>query len=234
MLAASLCRRRLRERRTIFAAFAIAASTLLLGTASAARAHDPVVIPGGNPVGGALLADWFRPFLTLPLAENPAVGAGDPCQRLAGGTVLGPIVQVGSPGAFTCTVRFGTPVFILGFAAECDNRTPPILEDEASQLACARSVLSGVRSTRYTIDDGRPVELHTPAFETSTRQQHVTLPPDNILGVSAGPASFTAYGWVGLLLLGPGHHTIRHDVESDLFTGTSSYNVVVTPPGGRR
>jgi hypothetical protein len=91
-----------------------------------------------------------------------------------------------------------------------------------------------VQSARHTIDGGRPVELHTSAFETATRQQHITLPPDNILGVSAGPATSTKYGWVGLLLLGAGHHTIRHDIASDFFTGMSSYNVIVTPPGGRR
>ncbi|HEY7621311.1 MAG TPA: hypothetical protein VH834_16145 [Solirubrobacteraceae bacterium] len=227
MLVTSPGRRRAAARRT--RAIAALALVVTLAIAPAARAGGPPILPGGNPVGSALLGQWFDRYLTLPVAANPAVGNGNPCQRLAAGTVLGPIVQVGSPGGFTCTVRVGTPVFLLGFAAECDNRTPPIFEDEASQLACAKGFLAGVQSTRYTIDASAPVELHAPAFATSTRQHHVTLPPDNIAGVAPGPATFTAYGWVGIVFLAPGRHTIRHDVESDLFTGTSSYNVVVTP-----
>ncbi len=206
----------------VTAAFALAASP--------AQAARPVILPGGNVVGGALLEQYWTRILSLPVASNPVAGAGDPCAHIAGGAVLAPIVAPGSAAGFTCTARLGMPVFLVGFSAACDELEPPFPVGAQAQRACAREfdASANVHSTRFSIDGAPPVELHARAFETVSPQRTVQLPPDNLIGVPPGPDPFVAHGWVGLaVLLAAGRHVIRQDVVSDLLTATSSYTVAV-------
>lgn len=191
----------------------------------------PLILPGGNPVGANLLAQWWSRIFSLPVASNPLFGAGDPCQRIAGGTILAPVVGPGTPGGFTCTVRAGTPVFLVGFSSACDQLETPFPVGAAAQRQCAEQfdVSANVVSTSYSIDGAPPVELHARAFEAVTTQRTAQLPPDNLAGVDPGPDPYVAHGWTALaVFLAPGRHTIRHDVESDFFTGATTYDVVLT------
>ena len=209
----------------------ILAVTAAVMLASPAQAAGPVILPGDNVIGGALLGQWWTRILSLPIASNPVVGAGDPCAHIAGGAVLAPIVAPGSAGGFTCTARLGPPVFLVGFSAACDGLEAPFPVGAQAQRDCAREfdASANVRSTRFSIDGARPVELHARAFETVSPQRTVQLPRDNLIGAAPGPDPFVAHGWVGLaVLLRPGRHVIRHDVVSDLLTATASYTVVVS------
>lgn len=214
------------------ASLIVAVTALVVAIAAApAQAARPVILPAGNLVGGVLLGQWWTRILSLPVASNPVLGAGDPCPHIAGGAVLAPIVAPGSAGGFTCTVRLGTPVFLVGFSAACDALEAPFPVGAQAQRACAIAfdASANVRSTRFSIDGAPPVELHGRAFEAVSPQRTAQLPPDNLIGAAPGPDPFVAHGWVGLiLLLPPGRHVIRHDVVSDLLTATASYDVVVT------
>ena len=206
---------------------AVIAAAVLAASPAQAR---PVILPGGNVVGGVLLGEYWTRILSLPVASNPVVGAGDPCARIAGGAVLAPIVAPGSAAGFTCTARLGTPVFLVGFSAACDELEPPFPVGAQAQRACARDfdASANVRSTRFSIDGAPPVELHARAFETVSPQRTVQLPPGNLIGVAPGPDPFVAHGWVGLAaFLPPGRHVIRQDVVSELLTATSAYTVAV-------
>ena len=208
----------------------VAVTAAVALAASPAQAARPVILPGGNVVGGVLLGQYWTRILSLPVASNPVLGAGDPCGRIAGGAVLAPIVAPGSAAGFTCTARLGMPVFLVGFSAACDELEPPFPVGAQAQRACARDfdASANVRSTRFSIDGAPPVELHARAFETVSPQRTVQLPPDNLIGVAPGPDPFVAHGWAGLaVFLAPGRHVIRQDVVSDLLTATSSYTVAV-------
>ena len=80
------------------------------------------------------------------------------------------------------------------------------------------------------VDGGEPVDIRNPRFELISPQRSVELPEDNYLGVPAGPATFVAHGWAGLVeKLRPGEHTITvvvADSEGGTTNGTISVEVV--------
>jgi hypothetical protein len=227
MVFRSHCRRTVSARRMVLLIAVTAAAGLVTVPA---QASGTVIIPGGNPVGGALLGQWWARLYSLPIPSNPLFGAGDPCQRIVGGTILAPVITPGQP-SFTCTVRLGTPVLLMSFSAACSALEPPFPVSAAAQRACAEELdtSAGVHSSLYAIDGGAPIEFHARAFETSSRQETVQLPPDNLAGAAPGPDTFVAHGWLGLVpFLLPGRHVIHHEAASDVFSGTGSYEIVVT------
>jgi hypothetical protein len=65
-------------------------------------------------------------------------------------------------------------------------------------------------SITLEVDGGRPTNLHRPRYEIFAPQRSVDLLADNFLGVPAGPATFTAWGWMAWVTkLPPGRHELR-------------------------
>jgi hypothetical protein len=203
----------------------LAALTVALCAAPVAAAHPPhndrgpLVTPTyrlGGLTGGELLGEQLFLAHSLPPAENPAFGNGNPCLRLGHrGEVLAPLF--GGDVPVTCTVKPGTPVFIFGWYNSCSNvELPPSYgKNEAEQRACARAGDQAVQALRLTVDD-EPVNIHTRRFEVFTPQRKVQLPEGNILGVPPQKATFTAHGWVATVSrLSPGRHTIQVEVVLD-------------------
>lgn len=167
----------------------------------------------GLNAGQVMGEAWYR-NLTLPVAENPLFGNGDQCARLGRkGKVLLAI------GFQPCTVPEGTTVYVIGITNFCDNvEDPPFFgADEAAQRKCAMVTLAPfVESIRLTVDGGNPVDLQTRRNQIFSPQRHVELLADNFLGVPAGPATFTAWGWVAWLKdLAPGVHTLGTEAVFD-------------------
>jgi hypothetical protein len=84
----------------------------------------------GTTAGEILGEAWYRVF-SLPVAENPFFGNGDPCMRMGRtGGVLDPVGD-----GVTCTVNRSTPILITGLTTECSNAEPPPYYgvDEAAQ-----------------------------------------------------------------------------------------------------
>jgi hypothetical protein len=178
----------------------------------AASAHK-VVTPdhkfGGLTAGDAIGWGWYT-GLSLPADENPAFGHGEQCLRLGHKQR---VLQAIGVLRVTCTVPEGTAISVIGITSFCDNVEPePFFgADEAAQLKCARESLAPyVVSITLTVDGGPPTDLHKRRFETFSRQRSVQLLADNFLGVPAGPATFTVWGWMAWVTkLPPGRHELR-------------------------
>jgi hypothetical protein len=87
-----------------------------------------------------------------------------------------------------------------------------------------------VASIDVVVDNGPAVDISAPRFEAASPLEHVQLPPDNIVGVSAQPATFTALAFVALVEhLRVGLHSLRIDAlftDGGVFARTRSVNVV--------
>ena len=178
-----------------------------------ASAHDhgrPAVSPaaGGGMTGGELLGQgWAVGPWT---ADDPANGH---CVTLAPG-VISPRP---ADGPATCTATPST-LFFVQFGSSCFNFEVPAgsgdPDDEAVQLACARTFDEEVAKVRLVVD-GRPVNTKTPRFELVSPQRSVVVPPNSFfdpsLGLEPGDVvTFTAHGWGAVVHdLRPGVHTVR-------------------------
>ena len=175
------------------------------------RGGAQVVAPAGTWDGttaGEMLGEaWYR-VLSLPVAENPFFGNGDPCMRMGRtGGVLFPVAD----GA-TCTVNRGTPILITGLTTECSNAEPPPYygRDEAAQRACALAGDEAAAASLITIDGRSPVDVRDPRYGVFSPQRKVKLPAENILGIGPRTITFTAHGWMAFVVdLAPGLHEIR-------------------------
>ncbi len=161
---------------------------------------------GGLTAGDMMGQAWHRAY-ARPRAENQLFGNGKRCVR------RGPRAKVLFPTRGTCTAPPGTAVVINGFTATCsDIERPPFFgADEAAQRKCASRLLRReVESVTLTVDGGEVTDLHKRRYEIFSPQRHVVLPPNNVFGVPAQSATFTARGWEAWLTKLPrGRHPLR-------------------------
>jgi hypothetical protein len=176
---------------------ALAAVPLAISSSAAARPPD---------LRQLLESLWLKVF-DLPVDENPFAG-GDPClvlvNRRTGEPVLAPFAP--PTPTTTCTAPAGTELFVTGWSSECSTvEGPPFHGDRKSELKkCARDADAGLIKPTVTFD-GQPVRLK----EVKTGLIEALLPDDNIFGVDAGTLiESVAHGWVALLPLTPGQHTL--------------------------
>jgi hypothetical protein len=164
----------------------------------------PTANAHSNKLANDLTAMWTT-VLEIPTPDNPFAG-GSGCIDLGG--TMAPFA--GGP-AFSCTVKPGTKLFIVGYSAECstweDNG-----QSEADLRQCAHDTvvsIVGDRGPTVTVDG---TALHLEGVETPLMDD-IVLPAANIfegLGVPGGtPGLSVGYGWVALVNpLPPGTHTI--------------------------
>jgi hypothetical protein len=215
----------MKSRRLVTLTLAVFITTALFGVASPAIAqtqprHAAVLVPPAHRVdgktGGQLLGEVWRTSYSLPAAENPLNGHYR-CIHLGR---TGRVVWVAGP--ITCTARVGSALLIYGASSACSNvEDPPDFgADAAAQRACAKAANQVNASATAVIDGAHPIELISPRYEVFSPQQHVQLPPDNLLGLDPQPATLSAHGWVAVLVgLRPGLHTVT--VHRQFTDGTS-------------
>jgi hypothetical protein len=181
------------------------------------------------------LAALWTTVLETPKDQNPFGGVPDPaafaCFDLGHSTVA---PFAGGP-TFSCTVKTGTKLFIVGFSTECStfdddcgretnpNGCKGTTAEELLQCAIdADAVQAGVKVTL----DGRDV----PLTEVKTPGLKIVLPADNIFGEPAGKEGLSsAHGKVALLNpLTPGTHTIKITDNNDVLLNTTT---IVVKPG---
>jgi hypothetical protein len=229
-----------RAHRSPVLALAFALVALFWTTSVGAAAADDDDHGGGRarvaPIAGDvdgrsaadLLATAVRQDYTLPVAEHP-FGGGDPCVRLG---KHGRVLVLTRPT--TCTIERGDEVIYIAGASCSDVEGPPFhaVGADAQRECATRLVKDGFHSVLFSVDGGRQVEVARDRFATATEQQHVTVVPDNILGVEGAPrpATFVAFAYVPVLRhLGLGSHRVQ--ITADLFdlgpqTQTYVVNVV--------
>jgi hypothetical protein len=181
-----------------------------------------------NKLASDLAALWTT-VLETPSATNPfgTGGAAFACIDIGGRTVA----PFAGGEKFTCTVKPGTKLFVVGFSFECST-----FDDDCGRetqpdgckgttapelLQCARDL--DVKEAPTVKVDGKSVTV----TEVEVPSLNIVLPDDNIFGEPKGTQGLSAaHGWVTLLNpLAPGTHTIK--IDSTLATNTTT--IVVTP-----
>lgn len=205
----------------------LAILTVALCGAPAARADAGATGHGGHavtPSRGALVGESWAQLYSLPTTANPLLGNGDPCL-----TVGHRVVE--AVGGGPCTIEQGTGLlFFLGSA--WSNAEAPYPADETAQRAVAQAADRTISEIRLTVDDGEPIDIHTPRFELFSPQRTVQLSADNILGVPAQTITFTVHGWSALVHgLPPGPHTIFVEAVWDGQPITAPHFITVVRSG---
>lgn len=190
-------------------------SQVLLAVVAAAAVAAPSAAGAQNKKLSGTLGEMWTTVLQAPAATNPFTG-GDPCLQL-GGNVVAPFA--GGP-EFTCTVKPGTKLFVVGYSSECSTVEPPPFHgtDEASLRQCARDADAAIGTPTVTLD-GSPVAL----TETETGLLNFVLPAGNIFDLAPGTeGQSVAHGWVAVLHpLHLGSHVIRIELGGTLVNTTT-------------
>ena len=187
----------------------------------------PALVPADTVAGltaGELLRDSWMQLFSVPLAENPFNGH---CQPLAHGRAPTPIA-LGLPASIpiTCTIKQGASVF-LRFGSVCTDVEKPRYLTEAAQIECALASNRHITAIDIAFDDGEPVDIRRPEFQIVSPQGTVALPANNVVGVPAQTATFTAVAWGALLSgLDRGSHSTTFHVAGTGFDVT--YTTFIT------
>jgi hypothetical protein len=178
----------------------------------ATNSINPAIFPpDSQPYGltyGEWTAKWWQWAESIPTEINPQLDeTGEDCAQAQNQT--GPVwFLTGTSGGSverTCTIPAGKAILIpvlntinIRAASETDEEL----------LAGAKSLTDSVTILEFSID-GVPLQdiwnyrIQSPFFD-------VTLPTDNVFGISAGTYRAVADGyWVFLQPLPPGQHEIR-------------------------
>jgi hypothetical protein len=178
----------------------------------ATNSSNPAIFtPDSQPYGltyGEWTAKWWQWAESIPTENNPQLDeTGEDCAQAQNQT--GPVwFLAGTSGGTverTCTIPAGKAILIpvlntvnIRAASETDEEL----------LAGAKSAVDSVTILEFSID-GLPLQdiwnyrIQSPFFD-------VTLPNDNVFGISEGTYRAVADGyWVFLEPLPPGQHEIR-------------------------
>ena len=173
------------------------------------------------------LAALWTAVLETPASQNPVAGNGSPCWDLGHRTVA----PFFGGTEFSCTVKAGTKLFVVGFSTECSDipgddhpdGAPPFTEEQLR--ACAEE-RDANKDPKVTLDG-----TSVPLTEVETPLLKIVLPADNIFEVPAGTYHSVAHGFVALLHpLTPGTHTIV--ISGNFPANTTTINVEGPPPAG--
>jgi hypothetical protein len=209
---------------------------MLLVTGSVAGAGGDAnhgVFPPAARVYGLTLgewsASWWQALLSIPAAENPAMGAPwtDCFLQHIGNVGLG-IGFFAESGTFACEMPSGTILLQSVVATECSTlEEPPYYGGTPQELrACARSSIP--TNVQVTIDG---VALKDPSrYLVTSPLYFFTVPEDNVLGVPAGSGWSVSHGAFFMLApLSPGQHTMHLHGEWPDFVYDWNYDITVTP-----
>jgi len=217
----------------------LALTAIATPVASARSGAQPDFVPVhrlGGDTGGELEGQAWANLFAIPAAQNPL----DPANP-ARCTTLGhrrPVLTVigESPPSnpLTCVVEAGTPLFFGEVSLECSDA-----EGDGSTVkelrACAVGGLGNdLRSIRWSLDGGAPVDIFDPRFEVVSPAMHTLLPEDPLVA-KPGPMTFVAaaYAATPRRTLAVGPHTIALEVEvTDGSIIATTYTIIVIPCSG--
>jgi hypothetical protein len=188
-------------RRLRHAVLAAAAVALIAAPVAGAHDRDGAVVA---PAKAKWLGEVWAQIYSLPVAENPFAGNGNPCL-----TVGHKVIQ--AVGGGPCTIKQGTAL-TLGFGSAWSNVEDPFPQTRKEQLAVATAVdREFVAGMTVIVDGGDPVEIRRPRFELFSPQRTVLLPADDWLGLEIGAQTVTlsAHAWGAVIRnLSVGKHVI--------------------------
>jgi hypothetical protein len=178
----------------------------LLAPSAMAHGKPDAPFAKGNR-SAALLGDWWRTVLAIPVPDNPLLPGSDDdhCIRL-GRHVLAPAFIPN--GEISCTVDKNTSILAITFTVECSDAEPaPFFgATPRERRACAVELDNSVTLNQVGID-GTTYDVERYRYQSPDHK--VRLPEDDLFGVDARSLRFSADGWAPLIEpLRPGHHVI--------------------------
>ena len=216
---------------------------LAFGSASSAAAFDSevgVIPPDSSVVGmtyGDWSAAWWQYIVSIPAATNPLTDpSGCGPQQTSGpvlffaGSWVGPVTR-------TCNVPAGKPIVLPIINVECSSLEPaPFHGDNEAELRSCAAIFGDAidaKSLAATIDGKKVKDLES--FRTQSPVFGLTLPAENILGVTPGVGFSVSDGyWLLLRPPFPGQHKIhvegacKSGSACDGFTQDVTYELTVT------
>ena len=199
---------------------------VVVPASAASAAPDHESRPAPDRELATLLGELWETVLETPVPENP-LAAGEPwCIDLDG--VVAPFTL--DPAAPpTCTVGFGSKVFVAAVTIECSTVEPPpsFGGNEAELRQCVRELDVQQGDLTVTVD-GEPVPLTL----VESPLLRLDLPEDNLLGVPPQQALSVASGSVALVQpLPPGTHEIVITGTGTVLGDFTNVTTIVVEPG---
>jgi hypothetical protein len=242
------------RRRTVVKRIIIMALGVLLALALATPMALAQVGQGAAASGTAaeLAVAWTQWAYSKPVDDSPLIGPNEDhpvySEEQCDGTPVSPTqgkqwflagTPDGSKVVRTCTMPVGTHLFfpvvsVVGFPfPNAPNETPET--ERALAIAYINAVLAAPDFSMLVTVDGKMVKSNriVRAGNISGPFFTLTLPEDNVVGVSAGEYEATANGlWVTLPPLPPGEHTIHFEMSATTttfgrVTQDNTYNLTV-------
>ena len=198
-----------------------------------------LVFPVDSKPYGKSYADWsaiwWQWLLSIPEDKSPA---GDSTGEDCGTNQQGPIWFLagtfGGSAERTCTIPSGKAIMFSPINSECSYAEYPDEKTESDLLECAKTFQDQTTSAQVTIN-GTAIE-NLDQFRIQSPPFNVTLPENNVFGVSSGPTQAVSDGlWVILKPLPVGEHKIGFKGSSvdfttgakNTFVSDANYNVIV-------
>jgi hypothetical protein len=200
---------------------------------------DALVFPVDSKPYGKSYADWsaiwWQWLLSIPEDKSPA---GDSTGEDCGTNQQGPIWFLagtfGGSAERTCTIPSGKAIMFSPINSECSYAEYPDEKTESDLLECAKTFQDQTTSAQVTIN-GTAIE-NLDQFRIQSPPFNVTIPENNVFGVSSGPTQAVSDGlWVILKPLPVGEHKIGFKGSSvdfttgakNTFVSDANYNVIV-------
>jgi hypothetical protein len=171
-------------------------------------------------------AKWWQWTSAIPTKDNPtvdetgakcAVGQKDPNLWFLAGTGGGEVTRA-------CSIPAGKAILFPVLNVECDYFSPD-LKTESDLRKCAKDDQDKATNLRATVDGVAIPDLK--AYRTQSPLFNMTLPKDNVIGVSPGTTQAISDGyWIILEPLPPGKHQIHFGGSLADFTATGPLNFV--------
>ena len=200
---------------------------------------NTLVFPVDSKPYGKSYADWsaiwWQWLLSIPKDKSPA---GDSTGKDCGTNQQGPIWFLagtfGGSAERTCTIPSGKAIMFSPINSECSYVEYPDEKTESDLLECAKTFQDQTTSAQVTIN-GTAIE-NLDKFRIQSPPFNVTIPENNVFGVSSGPTQAVSDGlWVILKPLPVGEHKIGFKGSSvdfttgakNTFVSDANYNVIV-------
>jgi hypothetical protein len=199
-------------------------------TLSSAEASNERVYPiNSKPFGltyGEWSAKWWQWGLSIPTNDSPivdetgakcAVGQNNSDVWFLSGHGGGEVTRA-------CSIPAGKAIFFPVINVECDYLSPG-LKTESDLRKCAKDDQDKVTNLHAIVDgvaipDLKKYRVQSPLF-------NMTVPEDNIMGISPGTTQAVSDGfWIFLKPLPPGKHEIHFTGSLADFTATGPLNIV--------
>lgn len=191
-----------------------------------AQNDKQIAAPDTNPLGlsyGEWAAKWWQWVYSIPRDQNPLYDeTGENCAVKQIGSVWFLVGTFGGSITRECTIPSNTSLFFPLINTECsiaggDGKT----EEELKR--CATANIDRMINIDLVID-GKKIE-NLGDYRAQSQLYNITLPSDNIMGVSPQTTSSIAEGyWIFLNPLSPGEHEIKFGGQAGDLTVVSNMN----------